>query len=137
MKAFISIIAVDGDRVAKYQDFDTQAEAEAHTAEYSGLFAAASPTGNITHYKVVSGALVLDPPPAPPPDPLTKLTISDRFTDAEIDIVSALSGGTMAKKRFYRAWLDATEIQPDDPRVVGAFKSLFGDARAAALLAPK
>ena len=37
MKAFVAIVALDGDKVAKYQDFDTQAEADAHVEEHGGF----------------------------------------------------------------------------------------------------
>lgn len=143
MKAFIAIVAAEpSGRVAKYQDFDTEADAETHIAVHSGLFAAPSPAGNITHYKVVAGALVLDPP-VEQVQPLAKLVISGRFTDAEIDVVNALRDGSAAialpaqtQKRLYRVWSDAISIQPDDARTAQGFAAIFGAARAKALLAP-
>ena len=53
MKQYITVVASDAGKVIKYQDFDTQAEAEAHVLLYGG-FVAPNPGGLITHW-IVSG----------------------------------------------------------------------------------
>jgi hypothetical protein len=52
MKPFISIVKSEGAVVTKYQDFDTEAEAIAHTSNSSGEFVAPNPGGG-TNYWVV------------------------------------------------------------------------------------
>ena len=37
MKIFIAVVKHENNRVTKYQDFDTQAEADAHVATYGGF----------------------------------------------------------------------------------------------------
>ena len=37
MKVFIAVVKHENNRVTKYQDFDTQAEADAHVAKYGGF----------------------------------------------------------------------------------------------------
>ena len=37
MKVFIAVVKHENNRVTKYQDFDTQAEADAHVATYGGF----------------------------------------------------------------------------------------------------
>ncbi len=61
MKAFIAVVKWDGDRLAKYADFDTQAEAIAHIAEFGG-FVAPSPGGGVMFWVVdpVAETLVHD-----------------------------------------------------------------------------
>ena len=44
MKAWIALVAWEGNRVTKYQDFDTKVEAEAHVAKFGG-FVAPNPGG--------------------------------------------------------------------------------------------
>ena len=44
MKAFIACVKTDGTKVAKYQDFDTEADAQTHISTYGG-FVAAAPSG--------------------------------------------------------------------------------------------
>ena len=51
MKAFVAIVKWSGSTVSKYQDFDTQAEADSHVTTYSG-FVAPNPGGS-TGYWVV------------------------------------------------------------------------------------
>jgi len=51
MKSFVAIVKFTDGRLDKYQDFDTQVEADDHVAEYSG-FVVADPGGN-TDYWVV------------------------------------------------------------------------------------
>ena len=46
MKAFIACVKTDGTKVAKYQDFDTEADAQAHISTYGG-FVAATPSGTV------------------------------------------------------------------------------------------
>lgn len=67
---FIAILAVDGDnRVAKYQEFDTLAEAEAHVAavlaDYPDAFAAPAPAAHFFTWRVnmVAKAITVDPRP--------------------------------------------------------------------------
>lgn len=81
----LAIVAWDqAGRVIKYQDYDSQAGAEAHVARvaerWPGAFVAAHPGGGFMDWRVVDGALVLDPPPVPAPqepapDPLAELLI--------------------------------------------------------------
>ena len=46
MKAFIACVKTDGTKVAKYQDCDTEADAQAHISTYGG-FVAATPSGTV------------------------------------------------------------------------------------------
>ena len=46
MKAFIACVKTDGTKVAKYQDFDTEADAQTHVSTYGG-FVAAAPSGTV------------------------------------------------------------------------------------------
>ena len=86
MKPWLAIMAADGaSRVAKYLDFGTRAEADAHVASFiarfPNAFAAANPGGGPLDWRVNGKALVLDPvtPPAPP----TKEEKVDRAIDAD------------------------------------------------------
>lgn len=49
MKPFIAIVASSNGAVTKYQDFDTQAEADAHIAEHGG-FAASKPSDSVKYW---------------------------------------------------------------------------------------
>ena len=55
MKQFIVIVSVLDSKAAKYQDFDTLAEADAHVVSYGG-FSAPSPDGNIEYWVVDEAA---------------------------------------------------------------------------------
>lgn len=73
---FIAIMGVTEDnRVAKYQPFETQAEADAHVAEfgdrYPAAFVVADPPDTIDNLRVDVQArrVTADPVPPPPPPP--------------------------------------------------------------------
>jgi hypothetical protein len=59
MKAFIAVISHEAGKIAKYHDFDTQAEANAHVAEYGG-FVADCPGANPLYWQVGNGTLTYD-----------------------------------------------------------------------------
>jgi len=44
MKNYIAVVSVDGNKVTKYADFDSQSDADAHVAVYGG-FAVKNPGG--------------------------------------------------------------------------------------------
>lgn len=52
MKQFMAVVSVSGDRIAKYQDFDTQAEADSHVAEYGGFAVETPATGSMDFWVV-------------------------------------------------------------------------------------
>ena len=54
MKQHIAVVKWEGDKLAKYQDFDTQSEADTHIAVFGG-FVVANPGGN-TDYWIVDEA---------------------------------------------------------------------------------
>ena len=51
MKDYIAIVKNEGNKVAKYQDFDTQSEADAHVATYGG-FVDEKPSDRIDYWIV-------------------------------------------------------------------------------------
>lgn len=59
MKNYLSIISVVDTKIAKYQDFDTLGEAQAHATEYSG-FAVASPGPQLDSITVIGKSLTYD-----------------------------------------------------------------------------
>lgn len=71
----------------------------------------------------------------PAPAPIRKTLIIERMTDAEID--AARAARTSMPARDQETWDAATQIEPDDARIVGFFTTLFGATRAAELLAPE
>jgi hypothetical protein len=58
MKNFIAVVKSTAGIIDKYQDFDTQAEADAHAAQYGG-FVAANP-GALEYWIVGDGVLTFD-----------------------------------------------------------------------------
>ena len=59
MKQYIAIVASLNGKVAKYQDFDTQAEADAHVASFGG-FVSAKPSDSTGYWVVGDGTLTHD-----------------------------------------------------------------------------
>ena len=51
MKVFIAVVKHENNRVTKYQDFDTQSEADAHVATYGG-FVDEKPSDRIDYWIV-------------------------------------------------------------------------------------
>jgi hypothetical protein len=108
----LAIVAWDGDgRVAKYQDYATAAEAAAHVARvakaFPQAFAAEDPGGGFRDWRVVDGALTLDPavdpPEEVPADPLAELLIEKgAFTRQEWETKLAASrpAGVAAPERM-------------------------------------
>lgn len=54
MKQHIAVVKWEGDKIAKYQDFDTQSEADTHISSFGG-FVVPNPGGN-TNYWIVDEA---------------------------------------------------------------------------------
>ena len=54
MKNYIAVVSVDGNKVTKYADFDSQSEADAHVAVYGG-FAVENP-GDEIHYLIANAS---------------------------------------------------------------------------------
>jgi D-arabinose 1-dehydrogenase-like Zn-dependent alcohol dehydrogenase len=59
MKQYIAVVSSEAGKIAKYQDFDTQAESDAHVVTYGG-FAIAKPSDNIKYWIVGTGTLAHD-----------------------------------------------------------------------------
>ena len=93
---FIAVVKTEGDRVAKYMAFQTQAEAEAHVVTTGG-FVSDDVGTRWPHWRVEDGRLVADPQePEPVPEPplspseIEQLLISRGVaTKADIDAVKA------------------------------------------------
>ena len=73
---FVAIMAVTPEnRLAKYQVFSTEAEANAHVARFTGRFpdgfVVAEPAGPWSHWLIdmVAQTVTIDVPPPPPPPP--------------------------------------------------------------------
>ena len=89
---FVSIMSVTLEgRVAKFQQFPTRPEAEAHVARFSGrfpnAFVVAEPAGPWSHWLIDMGAktISIDVPPPPPPQPESPERLAIRALAAEID----------------------------------------------------
>ncbi len=52
MKNFLAVVKHENKKITKYQDFDTQAEADVHVAKYDGFVVAAPNTGNMEFWEV-------------------------------------------------------------------------------------
>ena len=71
---FVAIMAVTPEnRLAKYQVFSTEAEANAHVARFTGrfpdAFVVAEPVGPMSHWLIDAKTVTIDVPPPPPPPP--------------------------------------------------------------------
>lgn len=75
--------------------------------------------------------------PAPVRDPLPRLVVADRLTDAEVAMVAGLQSGDAQAQRFWLRWVSAIEVSPDNPETRAGFEAVFGVSRAAELLAPE
>ena len=80
-------------------------------------------------------ALIADYLAAPKPRLLPRLVIADRLTDDEVALVAGLQSGTPEQQRWWLRWVSASEIDATDPANVAAFQAVFGEERAAELLA--
>lgn len=103
MKAYLAAVAWTADmRIAKYQDYDTEAEAEAHVAQVAAVFpqafAAATPSDAWQDWLIdpVARTVAISPAPAPPKPPPSDVEIVSRalldkgtLTQAEIDAARA------------------------------------------------
>lgn len=81
-------------RIAKYLDFETEAEAQAHVtrvkASYPNAFVAPSPGGGFADWLVGAGTLSYSPPPEPPPVKLLP-------TDAEVVTRALMDKATLTQ----------------------------------------
>jgi len=69
--------------------------------------------------------------------PLPRLVVADRLTDGEVAVVAALQSGNAQQQRWWLRWVSADTVNPTNLQVVGGFEAVFGEARAAELLAPE
>lgn len=77
---FIAIMkATSDDRVAKYQAFETETEANAHIARFTkrfpNAFVTLEPAAPFSHWRIdtVAKTVTVDPPPSPSPLPESEL----------------------------------------------------------------
>lgn len=57
MKNFLAVVKNENKKITKYQDFDTQAEANSHVAKYGGFVVATPNTGNMEFWEVSGTSL--------------------------------------------------------------------------------
>lgn len=97
MKQYIAVVSSEAGKIAKYQDFDTQAEADAHAVIFGG-FVTTPPTGSIAYWTV---------------DTVAKTLTHD---DAQED-TDALSGAWASVRQQRNALISATDwrVLPDQP----------------------
>ena len=50
--SYLAIVSVENNRIAKYQEFDTQPEADAHISTYGGFVAQRPVTGSLSYWVV-------------------------------------------------------------------------------------
>ena len=55
--AYLAVVKVENNRIAKYQDFESKSDADAHVGVYGG-FAVATPASGSLNYWVVDGETV-------------------------------------------------------------------------------
>mgnify|MGYP003640950079 CR=1 FL=1 len=59
MKQYIAVVSSDAGKITKYQDFDTQAEADTHVADFGG-FVSAKPSDSTGYWVVGVDTLTYD-----------------------------------------------------------------------------
>jgi len=59
MKTYIAVVSTENSKIAKYQDFDTQAEANSHVENYGGFTVATPNVGNMDYWVTDSVAKTL------------------------------------------------------------------------------
>ena len=92
MKEFLTIVdATPAGRVAKYQDFDTGKEADAHVEfikdSFPNAFSVANPGGGFGDWLIdmVNGTMVIDHPPPVPSVPSRGEILADALDNAAND----------------------------------------------------
>lgn len=135
---YLAIVKVNGSgRVEKYQEYQTEAEAEAHVARvvdtYPLSYSVLSPGGYFADWlcNVVAKTVVLDPLPVVKPTVISYETFQDRFTAAEFKALTAFvvqraADGT--KPEYMQAILMRKSVN-----LLGAATIAFMDALVAAI----
>ena len=90
MKTYITVVSVENNRVAKYQDFDTQAEADAHVATYGGFVTTSPNTGSMAYWIVDEEAQTLTHD--------SDTQTSDETTTSILRSISALEGNETPRR---------------------------------------
>ena len=119
--AYIAIVRTEGERVAKWAKFDTEAEATAHVAEHGG-FVVNNPPGNSFTWKVVGQTVTDEAPPEPAPAYVTRY----QFKKAVLD-----SGQLATLKAAYSGLSDAAKLYWDEADRVGRDSVLITELQAA------
>ncbi len=57
--SYIAIVKVENNRIAKYQDFSSKADADAHIVEYGGFVVDAPASGSMNYWVVDEGAKII------------------------------------------------------------------------------
>ena len=96
--------------------------------------------------RVVNGTMIVEAVPEPEPEPepappapstrLLLLTIQSRMTPEEKRRVAGFSSGTDEEVAWWLQWVSSPgSLDTADPEIVTAFEAVFGEERAAELLA--
>ena len=123
-------------RVAKFAEFETQPEAEAHVAEYGG-FVAEKPDAPWSHWLISGQSVTVDPPEVPEPVVhYSKAQLFAAMTDAEYGQWVAAQAAFPARQQ---AIFDHAAVVESDhalfPSLRAAMVSAYGENRTAELLA--
>ena len=88
--AFIAIMAATNNRVSKYADFPTEAEADTHVAaftlRYPDAFVVPKPPAQFSHWLIdmVAKTVVIDPPPPPDFGAIDQATVDALLIDSGV-----------------------------------------------------
>lgn len=119
--AYYAIVSVSNERVAKYQKFATQAEADAHVATHGGFVAANPASDNVDDFRVSGQSVIIDPPPEPVPPYVLRYQFKKAVLDA---------GQLDAVKAQYANLSDASKLYWDDSNKIGRNSILITELQA-------
>lgn len=134
---YAAILSVADNRVAKYAEFETKKEANAHVAAHAerwpDAFVVKAPEGNVADWWV-EGRTVTVQPPAPPRRMIRKSIVEQRLRAAgKMDAAFALllkSGD--AWTRWYSR--EHPDVYADDPESLALLEAIGADAET--IMAP-
>lgn len=84
--SYLAIVKVENNRIAKYQDFPSKPDADAHVAKYSGFVVETPASGDMNYWVVDEGAKTITHDSASQTDDETRRSILRNIGALEITV---------------------------------------------------
>ena len=106
--SYLAIVKVENNRIAKYQDFPSKPDADAHVAKYGGFVVETPASGSMSYWVVDEGAKTITHDSASQTADETRISILRNIEELEITVTPRRLRDALASDEG-KTWVDDVE----------------------------